>query len=316
VKGERLFTAIGQADEELLDRYHRSLARQVHPWRRWAAMAACACLLIATVQLLPSMMSGGSTSSDCNMQQSTTSGGGSDSGSSPSSGEQGNDTSGETNPGDGSTSNGSEIPRWEDRSLTERFSQLEWEGKTYTSDEATLEKAQLGETLGHATLTGYDPYTQQTYQWEAKLYAIQGINPQCAVAVWLEGEDAPHPYINSSYRPETLGEFCEALSLHTNLEFGRVWKDSSTLVQEDADDEAIWALLDQWTEAPNEWDDADPRFYPLAVDIGVDLPLLGIHNVSMGVTTNGYLTTNLLATGKGFFIGPEAAEELIQLLLD
>lgn len=44
---EQLFHAIGQAEDDLLESSENHRPQRWRPWRRWAAMAAAACLLLA-----------------------------------------------------------------------------------------------------------------------------------------------------------------------------------------------------------------------------------------------------------------------------
>ena len=45
------------------------------------------------------------------------------------------------------------------------------------------------------------------------------------------------------------------------------------------------------------------------ISVSINIELLGYENISLTVTEDGYLTTNILDTGKAFFIGKEKAEE-------
>ena len=44
--------------------------------------------------------------------------------------------------------------------------------------------------------------------------------------------------------------------------------------------------------------------------------MLGYENISLGVTENGYLTTNILNTGKAFFIGAEKAQMFMDYVIE
>ena len=44
----------------------------------------------------------------------------------------------------------------------------------------------------------------------------------------------------------------------------------------------------------------------------VDVPLLGYKNISLGVTEDGYIVTNILDTGKAFYIGKDKTEAFIK----
>ena len=83
----------------------------------------------------------------------------------------------------------------------------------------------LGENLGIATLSGYDEYSKNTYTKNGTLYTIKNISKECAIAIQLDGTNEYYSYVNSYYRPETLGEFIEDLNLKEIISFGSIWYD-------------------------------------------------------------------------------------------
>ena len=52
------------------------------------------------------------------------------------------------------------------------------------------------------------------------------------------------------------------------------------------------------------------------MNISINFELLGYKNISIGITEDGYITTNILDTGKAFFIGPEKATEFMDYVLE
>ena len=52
------------------------------------------------------------------------------------------------------------------------------------------------------------------------------------------------------------------------------------------------------------------------MSVGVDIPLLGYHNITLGVTEDGYLFTNILDTAKVFDIGKEKAQQFVNYVID
>ena len=51
-----------------------------------------------------------------------------------------------------------------------------------------------------------------------------------------------------------------------------------------------------------------------SIDISVDIPLLGRKNISVELTDKGYLITNILDTGKGFYIGENKVQEFLDYI--
>ena len=54
--------------------------------------------------------------------------------------------------------------------------------------------------------------------------------------------------------------------------------------------------------------------FEMATDSSISLSLLGYENISISVTRDGYITTNILDTGKAFYIGKNAAENFLSYL--
>ena len=48
--------------------------------------------------------------------------------------------------------------------------------------------------------------------------------------------------------------------------------------------------------------------------ISTNVDILGFNNISLSVTEDGYLTTNILATGKAFYIGEEKVQTFINFV--
>lgn len=211
---------------------------------------------------------------------------------------------------------------WEEKSPVQRYPEAEYRGVRYSvsgSDPkgTAVPAERLGDELGDFVLTGHDVYTNQSHTTGATLYAIGGIDPACAVAVQMEDQSEAYAYMNNYYRPATLGDLLDSLSLEQNLTFGSVYieetgrnGESYTVEFPGVSDGKLRALLadrDAVCASPEEYDD---RF-----TVSVNLPLLGISNLSLSVTTDGWLHTNLTGQGHAFFIGNDAADAFMDYLL-
>ena len=135
------------------------------------------------------------------------------------------------------------------------------------------------------------------------------------------GDTAYYPARNFGYTPDTLGQFIDDLSLRENLTVGKVHYDyrdekgnfhSTTYIHLSA--ETVWSLLLDDTTLQNVYD--QQKMYPQLVGIAIDVPILGHRNISLAVTEDGYLTTNILDTGKAFFIGEEKAAAFLAYVLE
>ena len=205
-------------------------------------------------------------------------------------------------------------PKWEDKTSWQRYSEFErFEKGTYTVREVQVDAAKVGEYLGEVNLHGYDVYTDTPYDTTGKIYRIQDINDACAVALQYLGEDKFYPAVCSKYTPATLGQFLADLNLRENMTIGTVYGDYvdeqgriRTAEYQGLTKEAVWNLLLQVTDATNEYDYEKVIELDGSMDISIGIPMLSIYNVGLRVTVDGYLFTNLMDTGKIFYIGEEA----------
>lgn len=206
-----------------------------------------------------------------------------------------------------------EIPRWEDMTVTQKFPYLSFNGYEYSTADKVIHEESIGKKLTSATLTGKDVYTGKTYAINADIYEITGISKNCAVSLKFEGYDELYVCRNSGYRPETLGQFIDDLNLKNTLTFGKAY---ATVKKGDAyteteysglDGEKVWEMLLSDRELKNVKDYDSMNFGKELISVSINIELLGYENISLTVTGDGYLTTNILDTGKAFFIGKEKA---------
>lgn len=219
------------------------------------------------------------------------------------------------------------VPRWNEMSISQQFGEVEYTNNKYSSRIAKISKNNIIKNIGNTTLTGYDTYTETTYSKKGDLYSIKGIAEKCAIAVKFEGDTDYYVYVNSYYRPKTLGEFIEVLNLKDNISFGTInynyWdKDSEENINVefyDVDNEIIWNKLFSNLNLENIYSDNDTGKYTLerfsqSISISVDIPLLGYKNISVSLTDKGYMLTNILDTGKGFYIGEDKVKEFLEYI--
>ena len=221
------------------------------------------------------------------------------------------------------------IPKWNEMSISQQFNEVEYNNSKYSSRITKISNNNILKNIGNATLTGYDTYTETTYNKKAELYSIKDIEEKCAIAIKFEGDTDYYVYVNSYYRPTTLGEFTKALNLEEIISFGTIyynyWDED---LQEDinvefygVDNKIIWQKLFNNKNLENIYSDNDTEKYTSerfsqSIGISVDIPLLGYKNISVSLTDKGYLLTNILDTGKGFYIGEDKVQEFLDYIKD
>lgn len=215
------------------------------------------------------------------------------------------ETSAETGEADDITEIGTQEGRY--------YYEVSYGSVTYSDCAVSVEDGRLGDSLNAAVLTVWDSGEDTTWDVAAEVRGITEIQEKCAIAVWIEEEETWRAFVNTAYTAATLGEFVEDLNLRQDLSFGTVYGyDSSgeTILYNGVDSELIWKLLFSNTGAAAvNYEDLS---WQRVMSISVNLPVLGYTNISVSITEDGYLATNILATGKAFYIGEEAVAEFVE----
>ena len=205
--------------------------------------------------------------------------------------------------------------RWEEMTDPERFLEFQVGENSYHTRATAIDAAQVGEKLGETTIVGFDIYTDSEQSTTVEYFAVNGISSECALAVRVPGAEEYYVYANYWYRPGTLEEFIAVLNLRENMSFGDfhtnyIYEDGchEQVTFHDPDDSIVWEMLLSDTSLPNVWEDT--AWYISVMSISVRIPLLG-YNVSIWLTEDGYLCTNILDTGKAFYIGEEKVADFL-----
>lgn len=143
----------------------------------------------------------------------------------------------------------------------------------------------------------------------------------------FEEDNDYYVYVNSYYKPKTLGEFMNDLNLKEITSFGTIYynywdedaEENINIEFYDVDNEIIWQKLFNNLNLENIYSDNDTAKYTSerfsqSISISVDIPLLGYKNISVSLTDKGYLLTNILDTGKGFYIGEDKVQEFLNYI--
>ena len=214
------------------------------------------------------------------------------------------------------------VPEWEDLTDAERYDRLEYEGLSYLSQgERPIPQTQSVAQVCTVEVRGWRWEDNTTLVSPARLYLLDGVQSSCAVGVQFADGGAVYPYLVLEYRPETLGQMISDLDLEKTLSFGVAecygfdadgnWHRT----QYEVDDALIWEMLLSDRSVPNIADYDSHTFGKTDVDIAVNIPALGYENIAMWTTEDGWLCTNILATGKAFFLGKEKTAAFREYIL-
>lgn len=219
----------------------------------------------------------------------------------------------------------STLLHWNEMSITQKFPLVKYNDNEYDVGKAEIPDNMIGENLGAAVLTGRDSYTNATYSKNANLYAIKTLSKECAISVQYEDSSEYYVCTNTYYKPETLKQFMEDLNLREIVSFGTVYynyfetdKDGNKKYVQvefpNVSDNIIWEKLFSNTSLKNEH--SDTHSHMEIIGISIDIPLLGIENISVSANEDGYIETNILGTGKCFYIGKDKVQEFVNYVIE
>ena len=219
-----------------------------------------------------------------------------------------------------------EEPQWEDKNFYQQFPCFNFNNIAYVAAGETY--AEIGEKLGTATANNVDIYTGTDFNVELEIFEIVSVETDYAVAVkTLDGFYGV--YTNCDYETATFGDMVEGLNLEENLQFGSCGIQTETDMTVsytnilNTDDEAIWEFLADCYDAQSVGDYAefDGQVFMNESDIlddyvsfAVASEVLAFENLSFRITKGGYITTNIISTGRAFYIGVDKANGLAQML--
>ncbi len=231
-----------------------------------------------------------------------------------------------------STNNGdspeiSALLRWEDMEIYNQYPQIIVNKLEYQATWGEVSASQLGVKLDRITAYGQDEYANAAGEDAARycnaaIYEIQNISAQCAVAVQYQGTSTYYAAVNDFYRPDTLGEFIEDIDLKDTLiinwasyKYHKPISGETEVRFENIDISKVFDLLLSNADAVNEYSDLDNEQPEKLLDLCVSVPILGYENISLSIHEDGYLITNILSTGKKFFVGEENTQAFVDYVL-
>ena len=214
---------------------------------------------------------------------------------------------------------------WEDMTDGERYTNLDLDGETYHMRGTVTNY--LGEWLESGQAYGFAwDQDNARHGIPCEIYALTFSPDHSVVAVQFEGSSEVYRFERERKYdpPKTLGEFMETRKLsevlpltslyHERWEGGSSKYDKFALSAEHSDE--VWAILEKYGDAPFTENSFEESFNIHHYDkerIGFSATseVLGIRNLSFAVNDNGYIITNIEQYGYNYFIGVDAAREVI-----
>ncbi|NLN82299.1 MAG: hypothetical protein GX136_07140, partial [Clostridiales bacterium] len=219
------------------------------------------------------------------------------------------------------------IPPWNELTITEKFRGINYNGIEYSSSSKDeINEKDIGKLLLNTTVTGYDNSLSEPkeYSIRCSIYALNKILPDCAIAVKFEGQDKYYPYLNVFYVPKTLGSFINDLNLRENLEFNNIIEYSFiqkneliTMKYTLPSTDNIWDMLLSDVNLKNAELENELELKDTGLDLmscSINVKKIGIKNISLAVTENGYLTSNIFSSAT-FYIGKEKVDAFVDYVI-
>ncbi len=208
--------------------------------------------------------------------------------------------------------------RWEEMMDVQRYKTITYEGRTYTTMMIAVHEDHQGSLLGETEATGQDVYADKIMTRQVKVGAIRGISEEVGLMVRFSEEDKyPFAYVNLDYCPAALGDMIRDLNMKEEFAVSvcRTESGSDSLTYTGLSTEKVWEMLlydESLENLPGVIEgtaglDTGRR----VISIAVSIDLLGNHHKSLWLTEKGYLCTNLLESGKCFYIGKDKVDAFI-----
>ncbi len=186
---------------------------------------------------------------------------------------------------------------------------------------------QIVKKLYDAEAKGYDDYSltlggEDYYRYlKCEVFEISGVDSNRIVAVKYDGYDGYYAFINGERKqPNTLGDLVSALDLTKQIKLNSFYYDAETDGNDEDEhyalsnesSEALWNILKECESAPSV-DSSSYDYAKRKISFAIDSATLGVYNLSLSFSENGYLWTNIEDYAYVYDIGKEAVEKIVDL---
>lgn len=211
------------------------------------------------------------------------------------------------------------IKKWDIRTTLEKYPTVLFNDNNYeiwsTLYSTPTDKKYIGDEIGTATAKGYDEILNESHYEEVKVYKILKVNSNAAIAVKFQKDDNYYSFCNNDYEFGTIGDFISDLNLKEYASFGNI---TYKYVNNEGNREDVY-----FKDVLNEeifnaiFSDVDTSIYmkddifsshKLSYSISFTVEAIGRCNLALNIYRDGYVSTNLFAYRREFYIGNEAEE--------
>ena len=188
---------------------------------------------------------------------------------------------------------------WKYKTPAEKYPVVKFNGKQFIAkSQNSIHTEVMGEIIGSCVAEGLDPDTGKTYTETFEVRKIKGISEELMIAVG--NEDGFYVYAaDEAAAPDTLGKLLELYEL-------------SQIIELLDNDEKIWQILSDCGDAKlDDTSDFFERENRRYLDFTATSEALGVYNRVVYISEDGYFATNIFDYEYSYFIGKEAAGQII-----
>ena len=204
---------------------------------------------------------------------------------------------------------------WKYKTPAEKYPVVKFNGKQFTAkSQNSIHTEVMGEVIGSCVAEGLDPDTGKAYTETFEVQKIKGISEELMIAVG--NEDGFYVYaVDEKSAPDTLGKLLELYELSQNIELNYVTKCEDYEEKEELlldNGEKIWQILsgcgDAKLDDTSDFFERENRRY---LAFTATSEALGVYNRVIYISEDGYFATNIFDYEYSYFIGKEAAGQII-----
>ena len=205
---------------------------------------------------------------------------------------------------------------WKYKTPAEKYPVVKFNGKQFTvKSQNSIHTEVMGEVIGNCVAEGLDSDTGKAYTETFEVRKIHGISEELMIAAG--NEDGFYVYAaDESTAPDTLGKLLELYGLSQNIELNYVTKCENYEEKEELlldNDDEIWQILagrsDAKLDNTSDFFERENRIY---LAFTATSETLGVYNRVIYISEDGYFATNILDYEYSYFIGKEAAGQIIR----
>ena len=235
-----------------------------------------------------------------------------------------------TNPSNETIENVAVSKKWEEKSNFQQYNEFLYNNNKYISNNSNIESSKIGNTLGIVDIKGYDTYQNINHYTKVTLYAINNFSEKCILAVKFNNSNDYYLYYNINYYPLKLNDLLNDMNIKEQIQIGIIhynyWENKNEKPEYlniefyDINNSDLIKLLFDNTNPDNIYNDDDVSQYTsdkYSTQIIIDINIKNINygNITITLTDKGYLITNILGSGKAFYVGKNKIEELTNYLI-